>query len=190
MPTRLAIENRMTIPEFRALVDERPNGEHWELVEGIAKKTPRWTMLHQAIVGNVAFGLRIAKERAHATWMPLLGIFIHVPACKNSLPWPDIIVKERSLTGAKTTREAVVIVEVLSPFNRRSDQVWRKRMYASVPNCRHYVTASTKAALVERFDRANGWVGTMLRGLDETLDLPAIETTIPLKDIYRWTPVE
>ena len=187
---KLVMDQRLTIPEFRAMVDERPDGEHRELVEGIAKKSPRWTMWHQAIVGNIAFCLAVEKGKLHASWMPLLGIFTQVPACTHSLPWPDVIVKEKPLTGAKTTKEAIVIVEVLSPINRKSDQAWRRRMYASVPNCQHYVTASAKIAVVERFDRADGWAGQGMQGLDAVLEMPAINTIMPLRDIYRWMSIE
>ncbi len=44
---------------------------------------------------------------------------------------------------------------------------------------------------VIRYDRATGWQGVRLTALDATLDLPALGAgvSIPLADIYRWTPL-
>ena len=70
-----------------------------------------------------------------------------------------------------------------------ADRAWRKKVYTSIPNCRHYVTVAMKSAEVVRFDRADDWKGLTLKGLAQNLALPAIDVTIPLGAIYRWTPV-
>ncbi len=84
----------------------------------------------------------------------------------------------------------MILFEILSPSNTKADQAWRKRVYASVPSCRHYVTVSTKAAEVVRFDRAEGWQSTKASSLDADLELPAIDVKIPLRTIYRWTDID
>jgi hypothetical protein len=87
------------------------------------------------------------------------------------------------------TDDALVLFEVLSRSNTRVDQAWRRRVYACVPNCQHYVTASVKAAEVVAYDRASNWHERTVAGLDERLALPALDLAIPLADIYRWTPL-
>jgi hypothetical protein len=47
-----------------------------------------------------------------------------------------------------------------------------------------------KSAEIIHHDRTDGWVGTTISGLDAKLALPAIDAEIPLRDIYRWTPVQ
>jgi hypothetical protein len=59
-----------------------------------------------------------------------------------------------------------------------------------VPNCQNYVTVATKTAEVIRHDRASGWVGPSMKGLRDTLALPALDVAIPLRDVYRFTPIE
>ena len=186
---KLAPEQQMTIEEFLAFTDTRPQEERWELIEGVAVLNPSPVGLHQLIAANIVSRLLIHKEAVGALWIPLLGIGTRVPAAPTSLPQPDVYVQASPAADSPVTDDAMVIFEVLSKSNTKADQAWRKRVYASVPNCQHYVTVNLKAADVSVFSRADGWVGTRLAGLDNKLKLPAIGVTLPLAEIYRWTPL-
>ena len=119
----------------------------------------------------------------------MLGVGTRVPVSPRSLPQPDVFVKEGAATGRPVTDDALVLFEVLSRSNTRVDQAWRRRVYASVPNCQHYVTVSLKTAEVVAYDRASNWHERTVASLDEQLELPALGLAIPLADIYRWTPL-
>jgi Uma2 family endonuclease len=119
----------------------------------------------------------------------MLGVGTRVPVSPRSLPQPDVFVKEGAATGRPVTDDALVLFEVLSRSNTKTDQAWRRRVYASVPNCQHYVTVSLKAAEVVAYDRASKWHERSVAGLHEQLALPALDLAIPLADIYRWTPL-
>ena len=183
-------EARLTPDEFLAMLEERPDGEHWELIEGVAIMNPSPIDWHQQIVGNIIRHLLNTKDARTAPWTVMPGISTRVPASPGSLPRPDIFVKETPLTGDHTTEDALIMFEVLSKSNWKPNQAWRRRVYASIPNCQHYVTIGMKSAEVVRYDRANAWAGKTLRGLNSSLELAAIDVTIPLRDIYRWTPIE
>jgi Uma2 family endonuclease len=186
---KLAPEQQLTIGEFLAFTDTRPEGERWELIEGVAVLSPPPVDYHQVVVGNIVVFLLRAKSEKNAAWLPLLGTGTRVPASVNSLPQPDVMVKELPLTGSPVSDEALVLVEVLSKSNTKADLAWRRRVYSSVPNCQHYVTVSLKAPEVVAFDRATGWKERPLTGVGAALDLPALGVTMPLADIYRWTPL-
>lgn len=190
MPARLAEADQMTIEEFLAFTEARPDGERWELIEGMAVMNPSPTDWHQLICLNIARALIAAKDASDARWMPLLGIGTRVPVSPRSLPQPDIFVKEGRLEGTSITDDALVIFEVLSRSNTKADQAWRRHVYASVPNCQHYVTVSTKEARVVRYDRADGWAGETMEGLEDTLAIAAIRVEMKLRDSYRWTPIK
>ena len=189
MPVKLAEADQMTIDEFLGYTRARPDGERWELIEGVAIMSPSPTDWHQIISGNIVSFLLVRKAATHAPWQPLIGIGTRVPVSPKSLPQPDAMVMEGPATGSSTTDDALLLFEVLSRSNSRADQAWRKRVYASVPNCQHYVVVATKAAEAVRYDRARGWLGVTSKGLDASLVLPAIGVAIPLRDIYRWTPI-
>jgi Uma2 family endonuclease len=187
--TKLAPEDQLTIEEFLAFTDTRPDGERWELIEGVAIMNPSPVEFHQVIVANILTHLMVHKQRTAASWLPMPGVGTRVPASPRSLPQPDVFVKEAPATPLPITEDALVLFEVLSPSNTSVDQTWRRKVYASVPNCQHYVTVSLKAVAVDAYDRETAWRKRSLKRLSEALALPAIGVAIPLADIYRWTPL-
>jgi Uma2 family endonuclease len=186
---KLAPEQQMTIEEFLAFTDTRPEEERWELIEGVAVLNPSPIDHHQMVVSNIVAYLIAQKRQTGATWYAMLGVGTRVPVSPRSLPQPDVFVKEGAPTGLATTDDALVLFEVLSRSNTRIDQAWRRRVYASVPNCQHYVTVSLKAVEVVAYDRSTDWRERELTRLDQALELPALDAAIPLADIYRWTPL-
>ncbi len=180
----------LSIEQFLAFTESRPNEERWELIEGGPVKNASLTRMHQLIAGNIVGVLLREKERLDAAWLPMLGVGTVVPASPNSLPRPDVYVQEGGLADfSHTTDDALVIFEVLSRSNRKVDREWRHRVYASVPNCRHYVTVSTKSVRVTVHDRDTAWAERTIVGVTAAFDLPALGVSLRLADIYRWTPL-
>jgi Uma2 family endonuclease len=186
---RLAPEQQLTVEEFLAFTDARPEGERWELIEGVAILNPSPTDYHQIVVANIVSFLMQSKIATSAGWFPLVGVGTRVPASINSLPQPDIMVKEQPPSGSSVSEDALVLFEVLSRSNTKADQAWRRKVYASVPNCRHYVTVSLKAVAVDAYDRDSAWKKRSVTSLADALALPALGLSLPLADIYRWTPL-
>ena len=180
---------QMTIEEFLAFTDTRPQEEHWELIEGVPVLGPSPTDYHQLVVTHIVTFLMRAKVEKNASWLPMIGTGTKVPASTRSLPEPDVMVKEHSLTGTRASDDALVLFEVLSPSNAKADQVWRRKVYASVPNCQHYVIVSLKAVEVTAYDRASRGKGRSLTRLADSLSLPALGVSMPVAEIYRWTPL-
>ena len=190
MRPKLAESEQLTIEEYLDFTSGRPDGEKWELIEGVAIMQDSATDYHQAIAVNVSATLRSEKRRLGATWIPLLGVGTRVPISPRSLPEPDLMVKEHPLTGRSWTDDARVIFEIWSPSNRPTDKRWRLRVYTSVPNCQHYVTVDQDTLDVVRYDRATGWKpAPPLSALSDTLDLPALGCALPLSEIYLDTPL-
>lgn len=175
---KLAPADQKTIEEFLAYTATRPDEERWELIEGVPVLNASPVDHHQIIASNIVTHLKIEKRRMGTPWLPLIGIGTRVPISANSLPQPDVFVLEGTPTGRAGARaetdDAMVIFEVLSPSNTKADQAWRRRVYASVPNCQYYVTVSMKAAAMTTFDRSTGWAAREAAGLQAVLDLPAL----------------
>ncbi|HEY5829088.1 MAG: Uma2 family endonuclease [Hyphomicrobiaceae bacterium] len=186
---KLAPEQQMTIEEFLAFTDTRPEEERWELIEGVPVLNPSPIDYHQIVVTNIVAFLVRAKIETNAPWLPLIGTGTRVPASIHNLPQPDVMVKEHAPTGSAVSEDGLAIFEVLSKSNTRADQAWRRRIYASVQNCQHYVTVSLKAVEIVAYERSTDWQARALTQLDRALELPALGVAIPLADIYRWTPL-
>jgi len=186
---KLAPGEGLTIEEFLAFTATRPQEERWELVEGVPVLNPSPIQIHQLVAINIASALMRHKQATGATWIPLLGVGTEVPASPNSLPQPDIYVQEGAARDSHVTKDALVIFEVLSRSNNRADQDWRRKVYASVPNCQHYVTVSLERPEAVAFDRASGWKRRVVADLSASLDLPALGLALPLAEVYRYTPL-
>ncbi len=193
MQPALPFEQQMTVEEFLAFTETRPQEERWELIEGRPVLNPSPTNWHQTITLNIGSALGRIKLETAASWTPLLGIGTQTPLATNSLPQPDVMVLEHAISGepSPVTDDALVLFEVLSRSNTKVDQAWRRRVYASIPNCRHYVTVSQRAVSVTRFDRGTQWQGVTLDRLADVLDFTALGrgASMPLAEIYRWTPL-
>jgi Uma2 family endonuclease len=187
---KLDLADQMTIEEFLAFVETRPDEERWELIEGVPSINAAPVDYHQIVVANLTTFLMNEKRRLAAPWLPMPGIGTRVPISKNSLPQPDVFVMAGPLKGLPETSDALVIFEVLSRSNTKADQAWRRRVYASVPNCQHYVTVSLKAAEVVVYDRTTSWKARNAVGMGATIDLPALQLALSLVDVYRYTPLE
>jgi Uma2 family endonuclease len=187
--TKFAPEQQLTIEEFLAFTDTRPDGERWELIEGVAVMNPSPVDYHQIVVANIVAFLITHKERSGAGWFAMPGVGTRVPISPNSLPQPDVFVKEGAAIGSPVTDDALVLFEVLSRSNTKADQAWRRKVYASVPNCRHYVTVSLKSVAVVAYDRESAWEKRSVTSLADAIALPALGLSIPLATIYRWTPL-
>ena len=185
--------DQMTVEEFLGFTEARPAGEWWELIEGIAVLQHSPSKAHQIIAGNVVLLLQLERRRLAASWLPLLGVGTVVPISPRSLPRPDVFVLQHPDQGEaayeNTTRDGIVLFEVLPRSNGPKDQAWRRRVYASIPNCQHYVTIHQRRIEVVRHDRASGWDGTKLKTIDTTLTLPALGSELPLAEIYADTPL-
>ncbi len=186
---KLAPEQGLTIDEFLAFAATRPQEERWELIEGRPALNPSPIQTHQLIAINIASVLLRHKQATGAAWTPLLGVGTRVPVSPNSLPQPDVYVQEGPVVESHVTDDALVIFEVLSRSNRKADQLWRRKVYASVPNCQHYLTISLASPGVAVFDRSTGWQERTCSTLDGSLDLTAIGLVLPLADVYRYTPL-
>ncbi len=121
--------------------------------------------------------------------MPIPGIGTIVPASENSLPVPDILVMAEAPDDLyqHTTPESLVLIEVLSQSNTKARREWRRKVYASVPNCQHYLTIATRKTEIRRYDRANDWAEEVIGNDTERLALPALGTSLEIADIYRHT---
>ncbi len=186
---KFAPQDQMTIEEFLAFTETRPDEERWELIEGVPVLNASPVNVHQIICGNIVSFLLTRKARTQANWLPLLGIGTRVPISPNSLPQPDVYVQAGPATWDHVTEDALVIFEILSRSNTKADQAWRRKVYASVPNCQHYVTVSMKAAEVIVYDRSTGWTSRQASGHQAVFELPALDLTLSAADVYRYTPL-
>jgi Uma2 family endonuclease len=186
--TRLAhTDTPMTVEEFFAFTETRPDEEKWELIEGEPIMNAAPAHLHQIIVANLLAELTNMARRTRASWRAIPGIGVRLSDI--SAPVPDVMIRPRDFLKGVICDDMIVAFEVLSPSTAKRDLRWKRKAYASLPSLEHYVVIAQDKAEVLTHDRPNGFAERLLRGMGVSVELTAIGITLPLTDIYRDTDI-
>lgn len=179
----------MTVEEYFAFTDTRPDNEKWELIDGepILHASPSW--LHQTIALNLAYLLGSLQRARQQSWEASPGIGVRVS--DTSLPEPDMFIvpagsAKRNPYG-RETRDIIVAFEILSPSTADRDLRWKRTAYAGLSSLTHYVVIAQDAVDVVVFARDAGFKERRIRSTGESIDLPALGISLPLSEIYRDT---
>ena len=182
-----------SVEDYLAFTATRPQEEHWEPIEGRPVLNASPTTWHQQIATNVCAILLRQRDQHDLPWIASIGVGARVSAAPRSLPHPDAMVRPGHVHRVNThaVDDMLVLFEVLSSSNRPADGAWRRTAYASLPNCRHCFTVEQRRAVVVCHDRSSRGKGRTFKGLDAIMTLPELgdEVALPLRDIYRFTPV-
>lgn len=181
--TRLAhTDQPMTVEEFLAFAETRPDEEKWELIEGepILNAAPAY--LHQRIVRNLILSLG-SMELPDSTWAAIPGIGARLSDI--SMPIPDVMVRPRDLLKSNICDDMILAFEVLSPSTRKRDLRWKRHAYATLPSLQHYVVIAQDRPEVLAYDRAVGFAERRIADIKGRLDLSALSLSLTLADIYR-----
>lgn len=178
----------MTADEFIRFSNARPDGERWELYDGVPVLNASAIDYHQIIVGNLTHYLDTVADERQPDWvaMPGFGVLIQGPR-GDSVPTPDVIVRSAIGLGKPYCSDPIVLFEVLSPDSGKRDLEIKRELYLRLPTVRHYVVIAVKAVEITVFDGGGG-EPRCLRDLALSLDLPALGVAIPLAFVYRRTP--
>jgi Uma2 family endonuclease len=177
----------MTVQEYFAFTDTRPDNEKWELIDGEPLLNASPSSLHQTILWNPAFLLGTLQRQRPQSWESSPGIGLRVS--DTSLPEPDVFIvpagaAKRDPYG-RATSDVIVTIEILSPSTAERDLRWKRTAYTSLPPLTHYIVIAQDAVDVVVFARETGFAERHHRSLANTLELPALGISLPLSEIYR-----
>jgi Uma2 family endonuclease len=179
----------MTVEEYFAFTDTRPDNEKWELIDGgpILNASP--SRLHQIILDNLVFLLGTIRRRQPQSWESTPGIGVRVS--DTSLPEPDLFIvpagaAKRDPYGRETS-DVIVTIEILSPSTAERDLRWKRTAYTSLPSLTHYIVIAQDAVDVVVFARETEFAERHFRSLGDSLELPALGISLPLSEVYRDT---
>ena len=178
----------MTVEDFFALTDARPDNEKWELIDGEPILNASPSRPHQRILKNLTFILARFERERDVSWEVLPGLGVRVS--ETNRPEPDVLILPkygRSADPRGRDRDDVIVAcEIPSPSTADRDLRWERTAYTSLPSLTHYVVIAKDAVDMVVFAREAGFAERRLRSL-ESLDLPALGISLPLAEIYRDT---
>ena len=125
-------DGKISVQEYLAFVETRPDEERWQLIDGVAMLMPLPTLRHQRIASNLC---HVLTEHFRARRLDLLAIFrigLIMPGAELFRPFGDVVVADDT-SGEMDTAfvdKFHLVAEVLSDGDMEKD----------IPaKCRHYI---------------------------------------------------
>jgi Uma2 family endonuclease len=179
----------MTVEEYFSFTDTRPDNEKWELIDGEPILNASPSKLHQKILWNLIFVLGTLERQVSRSWEAIPGVGIRIS--ETSLPEPDIFILPagtiRHDPYSRETQNVLVAFEILSPSTADRDLRWKRAAYTGLPSLSYYVVIAQDAVDVVVFARENGFAERHFRSSAESIELPTLDISLPLAEIYRDT---
>jgi Uma2 family endonuclease len=181
----------MTVEEFYAFTDARPDEEKWELIDGEAVLNASPGELHQQILKNLLVALAPQERSGEAGWTIIPGIGALIS--QTSRPEPDAMILpngDMRLAGSRRdTRLASVRFEIISPSTASRDLKWKRSAYANLDALMHYVVVAQDSVDILVFSRDGGFSERRFQSLTDVIALNPPGVSLPLADIYRNTGI-
>jgi Uma2 family endonuclease len=180
---------RTTIEQFHAFVDDRPEWEKWELIDGEIVLNPTANNRHQLVVSNLLYELQAFRRRSGSSWQAIPGVSTRHPDDRHNEPIPDVMIVPASSDVFNWTYDVLVAVEVLSPFSLRRDMVHKRNFYTRIESLTDYIVLAQDRPEATVFARLDAFAPKTLKGEAARLELASIGVSLPLADVYRDVPL-
>jgi Uma2 family endonuclease len=139
------------------------------------------TLAHELIGGTLRALLR---DRLRGKPCRSVGPTLKIEVM-GRIRYPDVFVYCTPVPrGATVIHDPVVVFEVLSPGTSRTDRIEKLREYRATPSIQRYVILEQDSIAAMVFTRSGADWAVQELTAGETLDMPEIEVTLLLEDIY------
>jgi len=179
----------MSIADFRAWIETRPDEEHWELIAGVPTRMVPATLDHQRIASNLERLLNDAFECSGAAFEAFQRAGLNLASVAPDYdPQPDVVVVDADIAGdARYADRFYLAAEVVSKSDQKTVEA-KRRIYQRHPDCRCVlIIQQARFDLSASFLRPSGWVEQHFPPDDDEVVLGDFGVTCRLADIYRGT---
>jgi Uma2 family endonuclease len=185
-----ALSGTMDLDEFMALLETRPKGERWDLIEGVAVMMAPTSYAHQRIASNLCNLLNSAFAAQHCDLYAYHDAGVRAPGVRNFQPQPDVVVVPGVASYDLYSEHFQLTAEILSPSNTRSEVELKLRFYREAPENLHVLIIEPREFLVEMYAKSRNWQPTVLKQPDDSIDLPEFGLRCRVGELYRGTPLD
>ena len=184
MEQKEAASRRYTVAEYMAL-EERSEVRH-HYFKGEVFAMAGGTLNHSSLILRCASQLMAATEpRGCRVFAESVQLMV---AEGEYFTYPDVIVTcdPADLEATRVVKNPVVLVEVLSDSTAEHDRLWKLFRYQNLPSLRHYLLVSQQYQGIEWYRRTEEgkWVQSVQIAPDGCIDLPELDCTLRVADIY------
>src|SRR5262245_8269838 len=180
----------MDVDEFMAFLETRPQGERWDLIEGVAVMMAPPSKAHQRIAMNLCDILNRSFSARQADLYAYHETAIRSPGLMNFQPQPDVVVVPGVSDYELYSDNFQLVAEVLSPSNTRNQIDIKLRRYREAPDNLYVVVIEAREFLVEVYAKSRGWDPLVLKRADDAVEMPEFGLRCRVVDLYRGTPLD
>jgi Uma2 family endonuclease len=183
------LSGNMDVDEFMAFLETRPDGEHWELIEGVAVMMAPASYAHQRIAYNLCTLLNNAFAAQGLDLCAYFDVGVRSPSVRNFQPQPDVAVVPGVAGYDYYSERFQLAAEVLSPTNTRQEIDLKLRRYREAPDNLYAIVIEPTEFLVEIYARSRNWQPAILARADDPIEMPEFGVRCTVADLYRGTPL-
>jgi Uma2 family endonuclease len=157
-----SLSGTMNLDEFMAFLETRPEGEHWELIGGVAVMMAPTGRVHQQVASNFRDLLNAAFVANELDLYGFGELGLLIPGVRDFQPQPDVTVGMRD---EQYTEEFLLATEVLSPSNMRKLIDMKLRVYCKSLDNLYAVVIEPRKFWVEIYAKSRKWEPAILKRL-------------------------
>lgn len=184
------LSGTMDVDEFMALLETRPHGERWDLIEGVAVMMAPPSVAHQRIAYNLCNLLNGAFADRSLDLFAYIGIGVRTRGLRNFQPEPDVVVLPGVAGYELYSERFQLVAEILSPSNTRREIDLKLRHYSQAPDNLYGVVIEPRELLVEIYAKSRKWEPELLRHAGDPIEMPEFGLRCHVGDLYRGTPLD
>ena len=186
----LPASGTMDVEEFMAFLQTRPDGERWDLIEGVAVMMAPASYAHQRITRNLCELLNSAFAAKGLDLFAYFDAGVRSPGVRNFQPQPDVVVVPGVAGHDYYSERFQLAGEVLSPTNTPAEIELKLRRYREAPDNLYVVVVEPREFRVEIYAKRADWKATILTGADDSIVMPEFGLSCRVADIYCGTPLD
>ena len=185
----------MSVADFLAFLDMRPDAERWELVEGMPIMMTPPKIAHQRIASNIERALNAAIETLGLDRRADREIGLQIESAPGYRPEPEIAVIDADYDNERYASRFYGVVEVLSatdlarnPRTGRTAIEDKLAFYRSHDHASFILVVSQDAIMIEVHGRSvdGAWTPSLsITSPDDRLTLPGLGFVATLAECYR-----
>ena len=178
------------VTSFRSFLENRPDGERWELVDGHAMQSASPRIGHQRIASNFERHLNDLLRKSRPEWRADREIGIEVSPTSKNRPEPEVTVIDTDTDPDQNYASAFYLVmEVPSASDRGGVLNAKVDFYKGHPTNLFVVIVEQddQSVILHRRIGPDVWDRIELNAPEDDLVLPGIGTVCTLAELYENT---
>jgi Uma2 family endonuclease len=178
-------QKKWTVEEYLAF--ERQSEERHEYFDGEIFAMSGASEQHILITGNTFSSLLVQLRKRPCKVYPIV-MRVKVSPIKYTYPDISVICGEPQFEGpiVDMLLNPTVIVEVLSPSTEIYDRGKKFEYYQTLESLQEYLLIAQDIVRIEHYVRqtSGGWFYSQVKTLESVIELPSINCTLLLTDVY------